>query len=340
MTNETQITINQAQPFTNAIGIDTPEIFIGDIHGEFDLYAGLMNYLTKTYPTANITSLGDLIDRGPDSPRSLALAISSAINISADGTGRKARFICGNHEEFLVRALWEISTRDGAKYISSLIKAARRISENEKIKTNFEDFIFQNVKKIAKETQNGQVFSQWLYLYNLIVNGGGWIVSESLRPGFNGDFEAIITRHLTGQAKSEIAKTGLATWLASQPSVIRVGNIVAVHAGISHKPKYAGNPLAYGTDYPISPDTDVDDETGPRWIRKGFINTEDSFPGYSVIHGHTIDNMHALTFSMQVPYTISKHAPRICIDSGSFKTKLITAAILYKGVVRLIYAHT
>lgn len=339
MTNSTQITINAEQPFANAIGIETPEIFIGDIHGEYDLYVGLLNYLTEKFPTANLTTLGDLIDRGPDSPRSLALAISTAINISADGTGRKARFICGNHEEFLIHALWEISSRNGAEYISSLINTARKTFGKNFTESEFSDAVKNHIAKIAKSTRNGEVMARWPYLYNLIVNGGGWIVSESLHPDFKSDFEAIITQHLTGKAKTDIAEKGLAEWMAGQKAVLRIGNIVAAHAGISHHPKYAENPLSYGTDYPINPESDIDGETGPRWIRKGFVDTEDSFPGYSVVHGHTIDNLHALTLSMEVPYTIQKHAARVCIDSGSFKHKLITAAIFYKGSVRLIYAH-
>jgi serine/threonine protein phosphatase 1 len=76
---------------------------IGDIHGRNDLLRNLLRQIeaddSKREPAdTHIIFLGDLMDRGPDS----AGVIETAMALQA--TGKKVRFLMGNHEEVFVRA--------------------------------------------------------------------------------------------------------------------------------------------------------------------------------------------------------------------------------------------
>lgn len=76
---------------------------IGDIHGRNDLLQALLRQIeaddAKRGPADTaIILLGDLMDRGPDS----AGVIETAMALR--DSGRKVRFLMGNHEEVFVRA--------------------------------------------------------------------------------------------------------------------------------------------------------------------------------------------------------------------------------------------
>ena len=76
---------------------------IGDIHGRNDLLQQLLaqidaDGLARGPSDTHIIFLGDLMDRGPDS----AGVIECAMTLR--DTGRKVRFLMGNHEEVFVRA--------------------------------------------------------------------------------------------------------------------------------------------------------------------------------------------------------------------------------------------
>jgi serine/threonine protein phosphatase 1 len=71
---------------------------IGDIHGRNDLLQSLLGQIdaddkARGSADTQIIFLGDLIDRGPDS----AGVIDTTMTLSA--SGRKVRFLLGNHEE-------------------------------------------------------------------------------------------------------------------------------------------------------------------------------------------------------------------------------------------------
>lgn len=92
------LTLAKPQNFTRKTGCNTPLIFIGDCHGHANGLATLLQELLGTHPTAKIIFTGDLIDRGPQSPECLRLAITAAIL-----TG--GVFLPGNHEQMMLAAL-------------------------------------------------------------------------------------------------------------------------------------------------------------------------------------------------------------------------------------------
>ncbi|MFM2410405.1 MAG: serine/threonine-protein phosphatase 1 [Pseudomonadota bacterium] len=80
---------------------------IGDIHGRNDLLQALLAQIeaddaARRPAETQIILLGDLVDRGPDSAGVIetAMAMSNSRHIS----GRKARFLLGNHEEVFLAA--------------------------------------------------------------------------------------------------------------------------------------------------------------------------------------------------------------------------------------------
>ena len=76
---------------------------IGDIHGRNDLLQQLLaqidaDELARGPSDTHIIFLGDLMDRGPDSAGVIECAMALR------DSGRKVRFLMGNHEEVFVRA--------------------------------------------------------------------------------------------------------------------------------------------------------------------------------------------------------------------------------------------
>lgn len=82
-------------------------IMIGDIHGYADLLEALLAHAANIPRLASrarkLIFLGDLIDRGSESIRSLDLAIGAAARLECEVIG-----LLGNHEQFLRIALEEI----------------------------------------------------------------------------------------------------------------------------------------------------------------------------------------------------------------------------------------
>jgi serine/threonine protein phosphatase 1 len=77
---------------------------VGDIHGRLDLLDDLLIRIEaddEARPSSQtlLIFLGDLVDRGPSS----AQVVDRLLNLSR--SGRRARFLMGNHEEVFLRAL-------------------------------------------------------------------------------------------------------------------------------------------------------------------------------------------------------------------------------------------
>ncbi|WP_236661138.1 metallophosphoesterase [Acetobacter pasteurianus] len=341
-----QIHTTSAQPLYNARAISKPEIFITDVHGQLLLMKALVDECLKI-SNGNLSFLGDMIDRGKDSAECLAFAISLAINITADPSGRVVRFICGNHEEMLISAIREVKKEGGWEYLSYLMKRANKAYKLQGKKAgDYQAFVLDALPKISrlsggKKIQGRKIISRWPALWRFITYGGAWFVLAASEECQDGDVDSIITRHLTGKAVEVISKTGLTEWLVSQPNVIRCGDIVATHGGIPSLSAAEADPVAYGERCKIDPmgSQKVMESINTRWVRKGFIDRRDEFPGYTVLHGHTIDNEHAEMISEgKEGKLVSPRAPLIGIDSGAYKTGVLTAAILEKGAIRFVYA--
>lgn len=81
---------------------------VGDVHGRADLLTALIEAIEgdnrgRAEAETTVILLGDLVDRGPDSSRVLALA-------RAWRECRNVRILCGNHEEMFLRSFESIDT--------------------------------------------------------------------------------------------------------------------------------------------------------------------------------------------------------------------------------------
>lgn len=81
---------------------------VGDIHGRADLFTALIAAIeaddhARPAAQTTIVLLGDLIDRGPDSARVLAIAQQLQRR-------RAVRILCGNHEDMLLISLSDLDT--------------------------------------------------------------------------------------------------------------------------------------------------------------------------------------------------------------------------------------
>ena len=77
----------------------TSEFAVGDVHGEADLLRPLLERRDRIAPGAHLTFLGDLADRGTDSPGALRSALDHVLARPADTS-----FLPGNHEQMLLAA--------------------------------------------------------------------------------------------------------------------------------------------------------------------------------------------------------------------------------------------
>jgi hypothetical protein len=106
----------------------------------------------------------------------------------------------------------------------------------------------------------------------------------------DGQPEEIVEHNLA----NAIPRSHLA-FLASLPDTARFGDYLLVHAGI--RP---------GVDLAAQRPADL------RWIRKGFLEADDDH-GFLVVHGHS------------VALEIEKRANRVGIDTGAYRTGILTA---------------
>lgn len=83
------------------------EAVVGDVHGMAGHLAALLDRVEAIAPGAHLTFLGDLVDRGPDSPGALRLATQAVL--SRPG---RATLLPGNHEAMMLGAV--LGRRDAA----------------------------------------------------------------------------------------------------------------------------------------------------------------------------------------------------------------------------------
>ena len=76
-------------------------IAIGDVHGMADEFAFLLSYLEARFPPVDtrFILLGDLIDRGPDTPRTVSLAVDLLDRYPG------SQLILGNHDAYFLAML-------------------------------------------------------------------------------------------------------------------------------------------------------------------------------------------------------------------------------------------
>jgi serine/threonine protein phosphatase 1 len=94
----------RAQVSTDALPDGTRVYAVGDIHGRLDLLDDLIARIDtddagRARAETTIIFLGDLVDRGPDSA-----GVVEQLRLLAE-SGRRVRFLAGNHEEILLQSL-------------------------------------------------------------------------------------------------------------------------------------------------------------------------------------------------------------------------------------------
>lgn len=103
----------------------------------------------------------------------------------------------------------------------------------------------------------------------------------------------------------------LVAWLADLPRMHRVGDLLFVHAG-------------------VDPETPLDRQT-PRtlmWTRRPFLDSPGPYPeNVAVLHGHT----------PQAPIDFS-HPHRINLDTGAFRTGILSGLVVTGDRMRLVQA--
>lgn len=80
----------------NTVGRD---FIVGDIHGTYSVVAAALNSVGFDFARDRLFSVGDLVDRGPESRRALAFATNPSIHP-----------ICGNHEDMFLEMYAESDT--------------------------------------------------------------------------------------------------------------------------------------------------------------------------------------------------------------------------------------
>jgi serine/threonine protein phosphatase 1 len=149
---------------------------IGDIHGRLDLFEQLIREIeaddaSRNAANTTIILLGDLIDRGPESPG----VIDAAIKLRER---RNVRAICGNHEEMLIKSL------ENSKYLKAYLNFGGRETALSYLKDPYEynslhfDELFESLHKSIPKDH----FNFFRILEDKIVIGDYLFVHAGIRP--------------------------------------------------------------------------------------------------------------------------------------------------------------
>lgn len=152
---------------------------IGDIHGRLDLFESLLAAIDaddaiRGEAKTSIILLGDLVDRGPDS----ADVVERAMQLR--NSGRRVRYLLGNHEEVFLRA-----ARGDAKAVKFLIRIGGRatltsygVTGAEYDELDYEDLAALLARKVPAE------HIAFLETFEDIIEIGDYVfVHAGIRPG-------------------------------------------------------------------------------------------------------------------------------------------------------------
>ena len=90
----------------------TSWMVVGDVHGQWDAYRKLLDIMGKTAsgPTRNLITLGDLVDKGPNSIQCIKATLGEEAK-DRSGASKHFRF-WGNHEIMMVEAIRSLGMDD------------------------------------------------------------------------------------------------------------------------------------------------------------------------------------------------------------------------------------
>ncbi|RBM06760.1 hypothetical protein NJLHNGOC_08935 [Novacetimonas cocois] len=122
------ITLHTSAPIPAPVSLPDGhvEFVIGDVHGERAHLTALLRFCAEHFPTATCTSLGDVIDRGPDSIGCLVDTLEYARRGRLPGTDIAFFALPGNHEQMLFAPMFnrdypKIFFRNGGGWLTPWI---------------------------------------------------------------------------------------------------------------------------------------------------------------------------------------------------------------------------
>ena len=120
---------------------------IGDIHGHHDLLGPMLASIEEKIAklpegtTAQIVFVGDYIDRGPSSPKTIEMLLDFEQRMQST-PNVKTTFLCGNHEEFFARLLETSGITDRPIITKNLISKLGAPEAPKITLKDLEDFLF------------------------------------------------------------------------------------------------------------------------------------------------------------------------------------------------------
>ena len=272
-----------SEPFPCDVQTTERIVAIGDVHGAHDSFvailraAGLIDGRSRwSGGKAVVVQTGDLLDRGPDSKKSLDLL--RRLEHDSRHAGGRVYALVGNHEWMRLTSDW--------RYVSEKELAAFRTPDSADLRDRAVDVFTTEAEQRAR--QSGQPFDAAAYRARLIEQLP--LGSLEMRAAFAAD-----------------GKYG--AWLRARPAVARINGVLFLHGGISAETARLGcegvnsairDELAA---LPVPNDRVAtlfaSSETGPLWYRGLVQEPESSFApvledilrrmeARAIVIGHTV----------------------------------------------------
>ncbi len=251
-------------------------VAVGDVHGDFDRFttllrqAGVIDKKQKWIAgKTHLIQTGDLLDRGPDSRKVMDLLLR--LEGQALKAGGRVHVLLGNHET--------MNMFGDLRYVSDGEYAAFRSSQSEDIRdAYFEKYVLTALEKRTEAEEERRLRAKWYAGHPL-----GW-VEHRFAFGPNGTY---------------------GKWLRQKNTVIRIGDILFLHGGIS--PKYSTWSIRQLNDtvrkeladFSLLQNGVVMDSAGPLWYR-GLAEAPEA---------DVADDVNDLLERYQVKHVVIGHTP-------------------------------
>lgn len=272
---------------------------IGDIHGSFKLMKEMVKYLGNQYYGSHLIFLGDLINKGEDSASCLLYAWNLKFNTPKEFSN--VDILVGNHEQMLFSPLIQKDFPKKTPYWPQKYKTNHWLYNYVGIDENDEDCL----------------------LNCLIDSEYGFLLGENYcfdlyKKWMNYAFIPFLYKNQN---------------LKNSPLFKLYGNIFFVHAGLIPKKNNLINQFKH---------IDLLNYKGnisksPLWIDGNFLkNTNNQLISnnkeYFVVHGHTIIKKRLQNNFIDLKPICN----RIGIDSGAFKTGILSSVVLKNKDIKII----
>ncbi len=265
-------------------------VAVGDVHGDFDRFAallqdaGVINKKQKWIAGKTwLVQTGDLLDRGPDSRKVMDLLMR--LEGQALKAGGSVHVLLGNHEAMNISG--------DLRYVSEGEYAAFRSPRSEEVRNAyFEKYVAPEFQNSNRSGDERRFRTNWDGEHPL-----GW-VEHRFAFGSNGVY---------------------GKWLRQKNAVVKIGNILFLHGGISSK--YSGWSLSQINervrkelnDFALLENGVVTDPDGPLWYR-GLAEAPEA---------DTIQAVNDLLARYQVEHIVIGHTPTKGVVLPRFGGKVI-----------------